>query len=387
MMRRLFNLLLILSFLIGGILPFPPNVQAATGVSLYTPYTGVSVAPGETIDYSFELMNDTNTIKQLTFDIVGLSQDWEYDITSGGWSLNELSVKPNDSNRFTVDVYVPLKVQKGTYNFSLIANGDQGNVSEIPLSITVTEKGTFKTGLTTEQPNMEGDTDTEFKYEAELKNRTAEEQHYALTADVPRGWSVDFEVDNKPVTSVTVPSNETKDINVTIKPAKQAKAGTYEIPIKATTSATSSELTLEAVITGRYEVEVTTPTGRLSGDITAGDEKPFTLVVKNTGTTALHDVQLKAQAPVNWEVEFEPKQIDNLEPGKSMEVQATVTADDNAIAGDYVTEFTAETPEATAKAQYRMTVETSLLWGWIGVIIIVGVIAGIFYLMRKYGRR
>jgi len=36
---------------------------------------------------------------------------------------------------------------------------------------------------------------------------------------------------------------------------------------------------------------------------------------------------------------------------------------------------------------FRITVETSMLWGLIGVLIILVVIGGIYYLIRKYGRR
>lgn len=44
-------------------------------------------------------------------------------------------------------------------------------------------------------------------------------------------------------------------------------------------------------------------------------------------------------------------------------------------------------PEVTSNVEFRMTVETSLLYGWLGIMIIVVVIGVIWFLFRKYGRR
>jgi uncharacterized membrane protein len=68
-------------------------------------------------------------------------------------------------------------------------------------------------------------------------------------------------------------------------------------------------------------------------------------------------------------------------------VTATIKADKNAIAGDYVVSMTAKTAEKSSDATLRMTVKTSVLWGWIGILIIIAVIGGVYYLFRKYGRR
>ena len=72
---------------------------------------------------------------------------------------------------------------------------------------------------------------------------------------------------------------------VEIKPADQVEEGRYMIPVRAVAGSSSGDLNLEAVITGSYKIELTTPTGLLSTDIVAGGEKKVTLVVKNTGTS------------------------------------------------------------------------------------------------------
>ncbi|MCK9905446.1 NEW3 domain-containing protein, partial [Frankia sp. Cpl3] len=177
------------------------------------------------------------------------------------------------------------------------------------------------------------------------------------------------------------------DISVEVHPPEKVKAGTYKIPIKAATHSTSAEMQLEAVITGSYGIELSTPSGLLSTDVTAGDKKTLVLKVTNTGTADLHEISLSANPPVNWEVTFEPKQINKLAAGQSMEVTATIHADSKAIAGDYVVGMTASSPEDSSEAQFRVAVKTSLLWGWLGVLIIAAVIAAVYYLFRQYGRR
>jgi uncharacterized membrane protein len=363
------------------------ETTAATHLSLYTPYTGISVTPGETIDYSFEIINDTSDIQHVSFRVEDLPDGWNKEITSGGWQLEKLSVKPNESEKFSVNVEVPLQVTKNTYQFYIVAESGSGIEDRLPMTVNISEKGTFKTELSSEQPNMEGSADSSFTYELSLRNRTAQEQLYSLTADAPRGWDVNFEVDSKSVTSVTVESNSTKDIRVAITPPQEVKAGEYQIPIKASTSSTSAETTLEAVITGNFDIQLSTPTGRLSEDITAGKEKTIELEVSNTGTVPLRDIDLKAKQPVNWEVTFEPEKIVKLDAGKTETVRAKIKASEKAIAGDYVVELDATTPEVSSKAQFRMQVETSMLWGWVGVLLIVGVLVGIYYFIYKYGRR
>jgi uncharacterized membrane protein len=108
---------------------------------------------------------------------------------------------------------------------------------------------------------MEGNAGSTFNYSADLINRTAEAQTYALQGDVPRGWTITFRANGKQVTSVDAEANSTVNISVEIKPADQVEEGNYSIPVRAVSGSSSGELKLEAVITGSYKIELTTPTG------------------------------------------------------------------------------------------------------------------------------
>jgi uncharacterized membrane protein len=86
-------------------------------------------------------------------------------------------------------------------------------------------------------------------------------------------------------------------------------------------------------------------------------------------------------------VSFDPARIDALPAGQTAQVTATLIPDGKAIAGDYMANLTARAAEASALAALRVSVETSWIWSWAGICIILVALGGVYYLFRKYGRR
>ncbi len=85
MLKKSITLLSVFLLLISGtFLIVPLSVHAASGLLLYSSYTGISVTPGKSISYSFEAINNTNEIQHVSFDVSGLNKDWKYQISSGG---------------------------------------------------------------------------------------------------------------------------------------------------------------------------------------------------------------------------------------------------------------------------------------------------------------
>ncbi|MDQ1296133.1 MAG: hypothetical protein QG611_111 [Bacteroidota bacterium] len=374
---------LLISDLIGIMFLGTSAVIAGDSISLYTPYTRISVPPGESIEYTIDVINKSSEIKNVGISVTGIPKSWSYDLKSGGWKIGQLSILPGEKKNLVLKVDVPFQVNKGSYRFQVVAAG----FDVLPLTVIVSEQGTYKTEFTSDQANMEGRANATFTFQAGLKNRTGESQLYALMVNPPQGWNVAFKSDYKQVTSVNIEPNSEKQITIEIDPPDIIEAGPYKIPIRASTSTTSASLDLEVVITGSFGIELTTPTGLLSTDITAGDEKRIELAVRNTGSAELKDIKLNFTAPAKWDVIFDPKIIDKLESGKTAQVFATVKADKRAIAGDYVTNMEAKTAEGSSKASFRISVETPMLWGWIGVLIIFAACGSVYYLFRKYGRR
>jgi uncharacterized membrane protein len=364
-------------------LSFEPEAVAAGGIELYTPFTNISVPPGETVNYTVDLLNNGSTTKNVHIYVASMPKGWDYSMKSGGWNIRNIAILPGGKQSLALKVAVPLKVEKGDYRFTLVAGG----LDELPLTINVSEKGTYKTEFTCDQTNMEGNSKSTFTFKATLKNETADNQRYALQSNAPRGWDVTFKPDYKQATSVEIDPNTSKVINIDVKPPEFIPAGAYKIPVRAMTNSTTGNLELEVVVTGTYEMDLTTPDGLLSTRVTAGGEKKLPLVVKNTGSADLKDISFHASAPSGWSITFDPSKIDKLDAGKTDQVVATMKSSDKAIAGDYAATITASTPEVSSKAAFRISVRTPMLWGWVGILIILIAIGSVYYLFRKYGRR
>lgn len=380
MVTRAKTSLILLPLLWGSIGSYAGNVKSVT---LYTPYTEISVPPGESINYTIDVINNSNVIRTMEISLIGLPDGWNYKLNSGGWNIGKISVLPGEKKSLNLNLDVPLKIDKGKYEFKILAKG----YDLLPLIINVSEQGTFKSEFISDQTNMKGPSNSSFTFNADLKNSTAEKQNYALLANAPRGWDVTLKANYKQVASVNVDPNSSTNVSIDIKPPLKVEAGTYRIPVRAVTNTTSADLELEVVITGSFDVELTTPRGLLSNKITAGEEKRVEMLVRNTGSAELEDIKFDFSAPANWDVVFEPKEVDKLQPGKFTKVFATIKADKKAIPGDYITNLEVTTPETSSKVAYRVSVETPLMWGWTGILITFISVAGVFQLFRKYGRR
>ena len=374
---------LFLTLILGVICTFSHAIQAPESVTLYTTFTKISVPPGESIDYSIDVINNSKEVQTVDVSVTGIPLGWNYSLKSGAWSIGQVSILPGERKSLSLKVEVPLQVNKGNYKFSVVAGG----ATTLPLTVNISQQGTFRTEFTTTQPNMQGNVSSTFTFNANLKNRTADKQQYAFMSNSPRGWTVTFKANYQAVTSVVAEPNSTQAIGIEIKAPEKIAAGKYTIPVNASSGSSSTDLELEVVITGSYSMELNTPTGLLSSDITAGESKQLDLVIVNTGSSELSDIKLEAAAAVNWTVTFNPIKVDKLPAGQSTHVYATIKADKKAIPGDYQATFEAKTPEVSSKISFRFSVETPMLWGWVGVLIILVALGSVYHLFRKYGRR
>ena len=90
---------------------------------------------------------------------------------------------------------------------------------------------------------------------------------------------------------------------------------------------------------------------------------------------------------------FDQETIPTIPPNQQVTVTATITPTGEAVTGDYQVTLTATAPgandtnAATADLAMTFTVETSPIWLLAGVVLIVAILAGLFYVFRTYGRR
>jgi uncharacterized membrane protein len=123
-------------------------------------------------------------------------------------------------------------------------------------------------------------------------------------------------------------------------------------------------------------------------DAFTGKPSIVSVFVKNTGSAVNRNVSFSSFKPENWKVEFKPEKIEALEPNAMKQVEVTITPAAQALVGDYSMGISVDGEKGSNKTvEFRVSVKTSSAWGWIGIIIIILVIAGMGGLFLWLGRR
>jgi uncharacterized membrane protein len=86
-------------------------------------------------------------------------------------------------------------------------------------------------------------------------------------------------------------------------------------------------------------------------------------------------------------VTFKPEKIDSLEPNELKQVEVTVKPAAQALVGDYSVGCLVNGEKSDKTVEMRVTVKASTAWGWIGIGVIIFVIAGLSAMFIWLGRR
>ena len=357
----------------------PVNAQQ---LQFYTTFPKQVVSPGEIVTYNVEVLNNSNQIITSGIQLLNLPNNWSSEIRSGNFVADEISIIGKERKSIELKVFVPQDVKKGQYTVRL--NGSKAN--SLPLTIEVGKNGTANATFSSSQTNMQGAATSTFTFNASLYNASAQQVVYALQGKVQPGWGLVFKAEGKEVSSVNIDAYQKKDITIEITPPEGIAKGTYKIPVQAV-GAASSELTFDVVVTGSYKLQLTTSNAKLNTDATSGVFNTVELILKNTGSSDLHGINLSVDNLSDWEVIFEPTRINTLKAGEVAKVNAKIKPSSKAVAGDYMLNIQAKNNDTSSKMEMRVTVETSILRGWIGMLLIVAAVGLIYYLIKRYGRR
>ncbi len=122
-------------------------------------------------------------------------------------------------------------------------------------------------------------------------------------------------------------------------------------------------------------------------EITAGKTKVLLLEVKNTGITAVNDIELSALQPEGWIVDFEPDRIASLNPANSGVVKVTIQTPPKSAKERHEIILRADSIAVHRAISVWMTVEAAEgMWLWVGGILAVLVAAGFVVIFLRFGR-
>lgn len=388
--------LLVLALPGGGPPAHAQGAEAARAVSVAFEYPGVEVTQGESFTVGLLFQNRGARDESLEFALVDKPQGWSTAVKSAELTVTGIYLPAGQTRTLSFQAVPPATPRPGTYAFRLQARSQDGVLAtEQTLTAVVKARprqegpGSAGIGLRTAYPVLRGASDVSYEFVLELENRADAETLFDLFAQGPEDWEVNFKPMYEPrlISSFQLKARETRKLAVEVKPPPGARAGEYPVGVRISSGAAFVETLLTVVITGTYDLSVSTASGSLSLGAVQGKPARFSLLIKNTGTAMQSHIGLFAFNPENWVVQFQPEKVDNLEPGQTAQVEVLMVPYDKALVGDYSVELRANGDKVSTPIELRVTVNASTLFGWIGVAIIVLVVFGLALLFRWLGRR
>ena len=365
--------------------PVAPLVAAAGVVTVTTPFPAIVAEPGSSA--TFKLTLSVPSAQRVDLKAEGVPTGWTARFQGGGNVVDGAYVDPKTPPDVTLSVDIPKDAAPGTSTIRVIATGISGT-DTLPLSIRVAEAAAGDVTLTSDFPELKGPSTASFTFNLTLTNGTATEASFSMDASGPDGWTVAAKpAGQAQATSTVVPAGGNTSIVVSVTPAADVAAGSFPIIVTVNGAGKTVTSNLTVTITGTYGIAVSTPDKVLSTTANAGSAKPFQVTVTNTGTAPVTAVTPSASAPTGWTVTFAPEAVPSIAPNDTQTLTATITPSADAIAGDYELTITAKGAEATDDVTIRVRVETPQVWWIAGVVLIVAVFAGLYWVFRTYGRR
>jgi uncharacterized membrane protein len=362
-----------------------PVVVAATTFGLTTPFPAVTIQPGNTV--TFDLDVSVPTPERVGLAVSGTPTGWTANVRGGGNIVNAIFAGGSTAAAVQLSITVPQTATPGSQTLTVTASADQGTRT-LPIVVTILGTSGGAITLTSDFPQLSGAPSSTFTYSVTLTNTGTQKETYTLQGQGPDGWTVDVHPSsNAQALTDTIDGGANDTLSVTAQPPSTVAAGAYPLQVTATSGAQSANAALEADVTGTPGLTLSTPNQVLNTQVTAGSTGTVALVVTNSGSTVLQNVAVTASSPTGWTATFDPATIATIQPGISATVSATVKPSSDALAGDYDVTFTATGGTATANVDIRTTVQTSPLWGFIGLALIAIVIIGLGWVFRRFGRR
>ena len=365
------------------------TARAEGGLDMHTDYPGLAARAGDNVTFSIEFDNSGSAC-DASLSIQSMPEGWEGYISGGGNRISRVHVPSGtDSATASLQLDIPADAADGSYQVVLEARANDTVYDTLTLNLDVDQLEVSQGDFSSEYPEQEGAAGTTFSFDATLVNNSPGAQTYSLSAQAPEGWQVAFQPSGETtqVASIELESAASQGLEITVIPPNNVEAGQYTIPCSAVSAGETLDMELSVTVTESYSLDLSTPNGLLSFSTHANEESDVTLSITNNSNVAIQNVNLTSSAPTDWNVSFDTPTIDVIEAGATVEVTAHVTPSDQALTGDYVVTMTANASQVSDSAEFRVAVETSMVWGFVAVVVIVALLAGIGYVFRKYGRR
>lgn len=279
-------------------------------------------------------------------------------------------------------------------------------VSIVTAPLTVSAQDTTTTTTTTpppppelklscDVPSYSDNSGASFNYTVKLTYSGNDTITVNIATVDPAGWKSTITYSGKEVSSIPIgPLSynlpDEKDLTISLDPnaGSNPDVGEYKMTLKAVSDQFSKSIDLTAIVKARYQFSLTTDTGNLATKAVSGTDNHFYINLVNTGSAALDNINLSVSKPETWQVSFSQANITSLGVGQTLQEDVIITPPSGkTVAGDYAINIRASNSQVSSSMDIRVTVETTSMWGYVSIVIIAVIIAGLVVLFLKLGRR
>jgi uncharacterized membrane protein len=265
----------------------------------------------------------------------------------------------------------------------------QGNQASLPIQVALAKELPAKLTVKAQLPSLRGSPKSNFEYTLSIKNDSGRNLNVSFAAQAPQNFETSFTeaYGSQELSSIPIDAGQSKDIKLKVRPPSTIDAGHFPVGVTVKAEDASAKVDLALDVVGQPQLQVAGRDGLLSARAVAAQLTSIPVVVTNSGSAPAENVKLSASSPTGWKVTFDPATIDRLVPGKDAEVQALVTPSDKSLAGDYMVSVNANSRGESASSQFRITVNTSTVWGMVGAGVIGVALLLMLGAVARFGRR
>ena len=370
----------------------PPSKET---FNLILPFKNLTVGQGQEVTMDTEVVNRRKDPVEVTLNLASVPSGWDVNFNSRypSFPVRSVMVQGEKSTTIEFKAKVPENTKPGTYQIKVNAKDVSGTTQYAEtMNINVTSKK-IETGglkLTSQYPVLTAPSGQTLKFTVDLKNETNKPLQVSLNAQTPSGWTVRFkpQFGDTVYSSIQLKENASETVSVEIDTPAKAEAKEQAVTIVARSGAYEATANLKVNLKGTQDLKMGSASGTLNASVTAGKRTPVDFLVGNAGTAPIRNLGFITKKPNDkWTVEFKPDKIDALNPQDVREIKMEILAPDRTIAGDYLLTLTANSPEINKSVEFRVTVSTPTLWGWVGFGIVALVVLGLVIVFFRLGRR
>lgn len=343
-------------------------------------------APGKLVKISLTTVNPTSWRVNVAYTI-DTPQGWDVSLVdSKNRVVSVISLDPKASFNGFLNIKPPQNVNEGAYNVTLktcMENICQTDTVKIRVKTSSDElafANIYATAST--YPGQEA------KFKLVLSNTGMTGTLVELRIEgLPENYTYNFVDENGNVfRNIFVDAGEIKTFFLKVRPPRGEGAKSFSFKLTAVGSSSSSTAKLTLTVLGSYELKIATENFYIEGS--PGDLLTFNLEVENSGRSTIKYARLIVRdLPEKWKVDVEPDEITNIVPGEKKTFRIRISVPGDAKVGDYYVKLILDTDLSSETRLLHVAVRQRSETLYVGIGIVLSVLAGLGLVYWKFGRR